>query len=97
MSGKIFVHHEIVRQTLLEQCMSHTACRGHDSGFHDLINFLTLKRRRRGGQFNTPCGFSKNVFSKESLKPWFLVSFNVITRRTFPENFIEISLVVRKT
>ena len=35
MTGKIFVYHEIVRQTLLKQCMSLTACRDHASGFHE--------------------------------------------------------------
>ena len=30
------------------------------------------------------CGFSKNLFSKERVKPRFLVTFNII----FPENSI---------
>ena len=55
---------------------------------------LTLKRL--GGQFDTPCGFSKNVSSKERAKPWFFVTFNIIIRHIFPENFIEIPQFVQK-
>ena len=36
------------------------------------------------------------AFYKETLKPWFFVTFNIIVRNTFPENFIEIPQVVRK-
>ena len=43
-----------------------------------------------------PCGFSKNVSSKKRVKPWFFVTFNIITRHIFPENFIEIPQVVQK-
>ena len=38
----------------------------------------------------SPCGFLKNVSSKERLKPWFFVTFNIIISHIFPENFIEI-------
>ena len=55
---------------------------------------LTLKRL--GGQFDpnpppspppppTLCGFSKNLSSKERLKPWFFVTFNIIISGIFPE------------
>ena len=49
------------------------------------------------GQFDLPCGFSKNVFSKERVKPCgvFFI-FNIIIRHIFPENFNEIAQVVRK-
>ena len=61
---------------------------------------LTLKRLGGGGgrevQFDHPCGFSKNVSSKETVKPWFFVTFNIIIRHIFPENFIEIPLVVQR-
>ena len=43
-----------------------------------------------------PCGFSKSVFSKEREKPWFFVTFNIILRHIFPENFIEFPQVVQK-
>ena len=46
--------------------------------------------------FDPPCGFSKNVSSKERVKPWFFMTFNIIIRHTFPENFIEILQVVQK-
>ena len=43
-----------------------------------------------GGQNDPPppCGFSKNVSSKERVKPWFFV--------IFPENFIKFLQVVQK-
>ena len=55
-------------------------------------SFLTLKRlgEEGRGQFDPhPCGFSKNLSSKVRLKPWILVTFNIILRHIFPENFIE--------
>ena len=42
------------------------------------------------------CGFPKNVSSKERIKPWFFVTFNIIISHIFPENFIEIPQVVQK-
>ena len=60
---------------------------------------LTLKRLRVSiwTPLSPPrCGFSKNVSSKERLKPWFFATFNVITSHTFTENFIKISKVVQK-
>ena len=48
------------------------------------------------GQFDTPCGFSKNVLSKGGVKPCFFVTFNIIISHIFPENFIEIPQVVQK-
>ena len=38
--------------------------------------------------------FSKNVSSRETVKPWFFVTFNIIISHIFPENFIEILQVV---
>ena len=43
-----------------------------------------------------PCGFSKNVSSKEIVKHKFFVTFNIITSHLFPESFIEIPQVVQK-
>ena len=40
------------------------------------------------------CGFSKNVSYKERVNPWFFVAFIINIRHIFPENFIEIPLVV---
>ena len=59
-----------------------------------LIYHLTLKQR--SGQFDTLCGFLKNVSSKESVKPWFFVTFNIIISHIFPKNFIEIPQIVLK-
>ena len=42
------------------------------------------------------CGFSKIVSSKQKVKPWFFVTFKIIIRHIFPENFIEIPQVVQK-
>ena len=55
---------------------------------------LTLKRLE--GQFDPPCGFLKNVSSKESVKPCFFVTFNIIINHIFPENFNEIPRRVQK-
>ena len=41
-------------------------------------------------------GFLKNVSSKETLKPWFFVIFNIVKSHIFPENLIEISEFVQK-
>ena len=38
----------------------------------------------------------KNVYSKERVKPWFLVTFNIILRHNFPENFIKFPQLVQK-
>ena len=46
------------------------------------------------GQFDTPCGFTKNVSSKERIKPWFFVTSNFIINDIFPENLIEIPQAV---
>ena len=53
-------------------------------------------KRLGGGQFNPPCGFSKNVSSKERVNPWFFVTFNIILKHIFPEKFIEFLQVVQK-
>ena len=42
------------------------------------------------------CGISKTVPSRDRLKPWFFVTFNIIISLIFPENFIEISQVFQK-
>ena len=60
---------------------------------------LTLKRLREGGggQFDPlPCGFSKIVSSKDRVQPWFFVTFNIMLKHIFPENFIEFPQVVQK-
>ena len=43
-----------------------------------------------------PFGFSKNVFSKERVKPLVFVTFDIILRHIFSENFIELAQVVQK-
>ena len=55
---------------------------------------LTLKRV--GSQFDPPCGLSKNVSSKERVRPRFFVTFNITISHIFRENFIEIPQVVQK-
>ena len=51
-------------------------------------------------QFDPPPrrGFLENVFSeeRERVKPWFLVTFNIILKYIFPENLIESAQVVQK-
>ena len=46
--------------------------------------------------FNPKMAGSKNVPSKERVKPWFFVTFNIIISHIFPENLIEIPQVVQK-
>ena len=43
-----------------------------------------------------PCGFSKNVFSRERVKLRFFVTFDIIKSQNFSEKFIEIPQVVQK-
>ena len=35
------------------------------------------------------CIFLKNVSSIDRVEPWFFVTFNIILKHIFPENFIE--------
>ena len=59
------------------------------------IELLTLKRLG-GYQFDPLCGFSKNLSFKERVKHWNFMTFIIIISYIFPENFIEIVLVVQK-
>ena len=51
-----------------------------------------------GGGLNLipPCSFSKNVSSRERVKPWFFVTFNIMLSQIVLENFIEIPQVVQE-
>ena len=61
------------------------------------MKYLFNPKTAGGSQFDPPlCGFSKNVSSKERVKPWFFATFDIIIRHVFPENFIEIPQVVQK-
>ena len=40
--------------------------------------------------------FPRNVSSKERVKPWLFVTFDIILRHIFPENFIEFPEVAQK-
>ena len=53
---------------------------------------LTLKRQGGGG--GGEGGVNLNVSSKKRVKPWFFVTFSIIIRHIFPENFIEIPQAV---
>ena len=61
------------------------------------LTFITLKGLQGGGggQFERPCGFSKNVSSK-TVEPCFIVTCSIIISHIFPQNLIEISQVVQK-
>ena len=51
-----------------------------------------------GGKSISPhflSGFSKNLFSKDSVEPLFFLTFNIIKSDIFPENFLEIPQVVQ--
>ena len=58
-----------------------------------VLNFKTAAWWRQSA---FPCGFSKNVSSKERKKPCFFVAFNTTISHIFPGNLIEIPLVVQK-
>ena len=80
-----FVYDEIITKKIIE----HTF--GKKRACNNLCNPKT------GGEVNlTPCGFSKIASSKERVKPWFFVTFNVILKHTFPENFTEFPQVAQK-
>ena len=53
-------------------------------------------KKTESSQFDPSCGFPKTSFSKERVKPWFFVTFNIIIRYKLPENFIEIAQIVWK-
>ena len=61
------------------------------------MNNFNPKTAGGGSQFDPPCDFSKIVSSKERVKPLFFVTFNIIIRHIFPENFIEIPQVIQKS
>ena len=55
-----------------------------------------LKRLGEGVQFDPNFGFSKIVFSRERVRPWFLVNFSIIISDIFLANFIKIRHVLQK-
>ena len=64
-----------------------------------IISKFNHKTVRWGGgerQEPPPCGFSKNVFSEETMKPCFFVTFNIIIPHIFLVNFIEVPHVAQK-
>ena len=76
-----------------------------DIAIHNFSKFslLTMKilgcvymEKENGDRFDPPCGFPKNVFFRERLKPSFFGTFNGIISYIFFENLIEIPQVVKK-
>ena len=72
----LFFNLRIELQMLLRYCLIH----------------LTLKRLDEGGGgvvvvnlTPPPCGLSKHASSKERVKLWFFVAFNIIISHIFPE------------
>ena len=59
-------------------------------GSYRFVNF----KKAGAGQFASHRGFSKNVSSKERVKPCSLVTFYMIIIHIFLENLIEISQVI---
>ena len=62
----------------------------------NIAHYLNPKMPGGGQGDPLPCGFSKNVSSKESVKPWFFATFNIILKNIFAEKFIEFPQVVQK-
>ena len=61
--------------------------------------FQTLNFKTAGRGVNLiphPMVFQKMYLLKERVKLWFFVTFNIILKNIFPENFIEIPRVVQK-
>ena len=59
---------------------------------------LLLTLKRLGDQTDpSPCGFTKNIFSRERANPRFSVTFNIIISHIIPKNVIEIPQIVQKT
>ena len=56
-----------------------------------------LTPKRLGCQLDpcSSCSFSRNMFSREEVKPWFFPTYNIIINHAFPENFTVISQVVQ--
>ena len=59
---------------------------------------LSLTLKRLGDQTDpSPCGFTKNIFSRERANPRFSVTFNIIISHIILKNVIEIPQIVQKT
>ena len=56
---------------------------------------LTVKRLG-WGQIDSRSGFSKNIFFRDKVKPYFVVRFNIIRSHIFPESFIKTPQVFQK-
>ena len=57
---------------------------------------IILVNPKMAGGSPHPCGFFKKKSSKERVRLWFFVNFNIIISHIFRENFIEMSEVVYK-
>ena len=57
---------------------------------------LILNPKKTEESIWPPCGFSEIIFSRERVKLLFSVTFDMITRFIFPENFNKIHLVFQK-
>ena len=60
-----------------------------------MMKDLTLKMLEQVN-LTLHCGFSKNASSREKVKPWIFVTFNIIISNFLPENYIEVPQVVLK-
>ena len=65
---------------------------------HFVFKTCCLTLKRLGSVNLTPPlrGFLKNVSSKQKVKPWFFVTFNIFISHIFPENYIEIPQSIQK-
>ena len=64
--------------------------------FNDVAIVSVNPKTTGGDEFDPRSGFSKNLSSKERLKPCFFFTFNIITSHMFPENVIEVPQVFQK-
>ena len=67
---------------------------GHKELFQDILKKPAVNpKKARVGQFDS-LGFSKNVSSREKLKPF--LTFDIIISHIFSEHFIGIPQVIQK-
>ena len=63
---------------------------------HSRCNKTISPKTARGSIWPLPCGFSKNISSKERVKLWFFVTFNIILGHIFRDIFVDLPQDVQK-
>ena len=83
----VFYHRSCYLKSLIKAVKPSTKDFSQKNKSEDFLDLFSPKKAA-GVNLTFPCVFfSKNIFSKERLKPWFCVTFNIIISHNFPENF----------